>query len=90
MDERLMKQIIIDGLKAGKWQYLNEFVKYAISRMAIQNQDVTIAQVFDEWAENRCINPSETNFSELRLNLDYYLPKEKYKAISHLCDLLYV
>ncbi len=79
MDERLMKQIIIDGVKAGKWQYLNEFVKYAISRMAIQNQDVTIAQVFDEWAENRCINPSETNFSELRLNLDYYLPKEKYK-----------
>mgnify|MGYP003220112430 CR=1 FL=1 len=66
MDERLMKQIIIDGVKAGKWQY------------------------FDEWAENRCINPSETNFSELRLNLDYYLPKEKYKAISHLCDLLYV
>ena len=46
MDERLMKQIIIDGVKAGKWQYLNEFVKYAISRMAIQNQDVTIAQVF--------------------------------------------
>ena len=40
---------------------------------------------FDEWAENRCINPSETNFSELRLNLDYYLPKEKYKKGTEIC-----
>lgn len=90
MDERLMRQIIIDGRKSGKWLYLNEFVKFAISRMAIKDQEITILQVFDEWAENKGINPSETNFSELRLNLDYYLPKEKYKAISHLCDLLYV
>ena len=73
MDERLMRQIIIDGRRAGKWQYLNEFLKYAISRMAIKG-----------------INPSETDFSELKLDMEYYLPKEKYKAISHLCDLLYV
>ena len=83
MDERLMRQIIIDGRRAGKWQYLNEFLKYASSR-------ITILQVFDEWAEDKGINPSETDFSELKLDMEYYLPKEKYKAISHLCDLLYV
>ena len=88
MDERLMRQIIIEGRRAGKWQYLNEFLKYAISRMAIK--EITILQVFDEWAEDKGINPSETDFSELKLDMEYYLPKEKYKAISHLCDLLYV
>ena len=34
MAERMMKELFVEGLQKGKWQYFKEVLKFAIAKMA--------------------------------------------------------
>ena len=43
MAERMMRELFIEGLKKGKWQYFKEVLKFAIAKMATSETDSTDA-----------------------------------------------
>lgn len=83
MAERMMKELFVEGLQKGKWQYFKEVLKFAIAKMA--TTEINSTKALDIWAEN-----NDFNECDLKYYLSYYLPKERYQAIPYLCDLLYL
>lgn len=88
MAERMMKELFVEGLQKGKWQYFKEVLKFAIAKMATTETNSTKA--LDIWAENNDFDECDEDFCNLKYYLSYYLPKERYQAIPYLCELLYL
>lgn len=88
MAERMMKELFVEGLQKGKWQYFKDVLKFAIAKMATCETNSTKA--LDIWAENNDFDKCDEDFCNLKYYLSYYLPKERYQAIPYLCELLYL
>lgn len=88
MAERMIKELFVEGLQKGKWQYFKEVLKFAIAKMA--TSEINSTKALNIWAEDKGLDKSEKDFCNLKYYLEYYLLKDRYKAIPYLCDLLYL
>ena len=86
MAERMMKELFVEGLQKGKWQYFKDVLKFAIAKMATSETDST--EALDIWAENNNFNKFDEDFCNLKYYLSYYLPNEREQAIAYLRSLL--
>ena len=62
MAERMMKELFVEGLQKGKWQYFKDVLKFAIAKMATSETDST--EALDIWAENNNFNKFDEDFDE--------------------------